>query len=485
MATVTATNEAEDKQQTIRDLFRNKFYQRILIFTCCQALFGIMQDMIMPAFGGRFFSENCNNDNNTDCDYNYTTYNLYDSIFGSIRGLIGFLMSGALGAASDHYGRKPFLLITTVLALINFASMSFLLNIWIYWALITLQRGLFGNTQILSFLETAYIDDITHKHQKTVAFTIIAGCMSFCLLIGSGSASFITSMWNIWTVFVFMAVIYCFLTIYVLFFLKESRNQKHMHTYTNKKRNRNPLKPLTYITKHPIIFWLVIVGVITSVSTMSLSVMLVYLNDQINVNNDANSTMLNLGVYGTMAISCLIVAGFIVPCLKTHKCSFATDINLIIIGTVFLSLSSLSISIISFITNDDSNNSNVMIYCIVIIIVSSSFLGGIAFVHPASSSIISKTVNRNERGMVFGIRRAYTAMMSIVGPFALGYGYNVSKQYLDFPSLIWYIVACLQIISLLIAVGPLKSNIKKYEGMDETFSFLSRDDDQNILLELK
>eukprot|EP01084_Bolivina_argentea_P149456 261085_1 len=454
-------------RETIKNIFKITAFKRILVFTSSSAVIGIMPTIIMPAFGGRYFSNDCSNNNDDTCDYDYTTYNLYNSIFTSSRGFLGFIFAGFIGSLSDSFGRKAFLAMATSLKLITYILMSINPMIWIYWTFSTVIIGIFGNIQVLSALETAYIDDITTPNQKTIGFTIVTAFMSCSLLIGNGITAAITILLDIKNVFRVMAILYFMLLAYEFFWLPESLKNKVKFSY-KLKRNWNVFKPLCYITSNPVILWICIINVLISIAPISMSVILVYLNDQMNINNDDISVEVNIIVFATMSISALICAGLIAPFLKS-KCKIK-DINLAIIGSVMLIASPCVFSIISFIVDSESNNNDVFIYCVVIIVIASILLGGLAFVFPALSAIVSKYIHPKQRGIAFGIVRSYQSITTIFGPFSMGYGYNVSKD-IDFPSLIFYVMAGLLFIGFIIMIGPLRRIVEKLEETGEQYSF--------------
>eukprot|EP01084_Bolivina_argentea_P073708 133743_1 len=434
-----------------------------------------MPSIVLPAFGGRFFA-NCN-DNDTNCEYDFITFNFYQSMFLTLGGAMAFIFAGFIGSLSDSLGRKPFLLMATFFNLLTYSLLILRPSIWIYWILTTLTTGFFGNITTLSALETSYIDDITLPDQKLIGFTIAIGFMASAILIGSLIATTITVIFDILMIFIVMAAAYLILTIYTLIFLPETIKYK---TKFICKQRWNIIKPLFYLTSNPIILWISIISMLISVGPISIAVLLVYLNDQINVNNDDQSAVVNLSVFATLSLSSGICAGFIVPILKS-KCNIS-NISLCIIGILMMIIANLLFSIIAFITDENGDNSHIFIYCIALIVFATVWNGGLAFVFPATRSIVALTINQKQKGVAFGIVRAYGSITSIIAPFTFGLGYNYTKEYLNFPSLIFYVIAGLLFIALIVVICPLRRAVKELQKNNIKYSFSAEIMEQSALL---
>ena len=463
---------AEDKPN-IKDLFQTKAYRRLLPFIGIYWIIYIQNVVVMPSFGASWFA-GCNEDDN-DCEFDYIQYNFWQSLILSIRGLLGFLFSGFIGLLSDSFGRKPFILMDVSILCVNYLILSLFGNLWTWFGLWAL-NGLFSTSQALNAIMTAYISDIIPaQNLLTIGFSIILAILALSILIGTGCGAVISVIWNANTVFYTMSVGFGIAGLYCIIFMEETVKGDKKQKF-NRNLIKNPFKPLTYINSHKLILYLGITAFFSQMITSSIGVTVIYINDQMNINESNKSVIMNMILFLSMSISGIIIAGFIVPFLKKSS-SFVKDVHLIIGAFIILIIATFIFGILSFITDENGNNDDVEVYCIIIVATGSILLGAYALLETTIKSIIAQFVNENEQGLSFGVIQAMQNLMIIFGPFCFGYGYNLSKNELKFPSLLYFVVGIMLFLALFVAFGPLRRVINELEESKEKISLLK--DDRN------
>ena len=474
----------ENSKPDIKSLFRNKAYSRLLPFIAIYWIAYIQNAVVMPAYGAAWFA-GCD-ESDDDCNFDYTKYNFWHSLTISLRGLLGFLFAGFVGSLSDSYGRKPFILIQILICCVNYATLAIFGNL-LTWFILNGVDGLFSSSQALNATMTAYVSDtISDQNLKTIGFSIVLAILALNVLLGTGLGALISIIWNAETVFVVEAIGFGIAALYCLVLMPETVSDEN----GNKRRLnwnslKNPFEPLTYINSHPLILYLGLTAFFSQMITSSIAVTIIYINDQMNINESNLSVIMNMLLFLSMSISGIVIAGFIVPCLKTKVNT--KDVTLIIGSFSILIVSSLVFSILSFITDKNGDNSDVEVYCIIIVVGGSILLGSYALLETTIKSIIGQFVNDNEQGVAFGVIQAMQNLMIVIGPFTFGYGYNLIDEELGFPALLYFIISGLLFIALFVAIGPLRRIVNKLEESNEKFSIIkSKDtnDDTTSLLEM-
>ena len=151
----------------LKTLWGFKGFPWILLFTFTYIAAGYMPSVFMPAYGAEWFA-GCT-DSDEDCDFDYTSYQFYQSLFMSIRGLVSFLFAGFIGRASDAYGRKIFLILNVVFSFLPYIPLLFVYNLWPYFFFYVLM-GLNGSNNSATPVMAAYISDSLPPHLRTVGY---------------------------------------------------------------------------------------------------------------------------------------------------------------------------------------------------------------------------------------------------------------------------------------------------------------------------
>lgn len=93
---------------------------------------------------------------------------LMNGLIMGIKGILSFLSAPLIGALSDVWGRKFFLLITVAFTCAPIPLMS--INTWWFFAMISIS-GVFACTFSVVF---AYVADVTEENQRSLAYGLVS-----------------------------------------------------------------------------------------------------------------------------------------------------------------------------------------------------------------------------------------------------------------------------------------------------------------------
>ncbi|KAK0168358.1 hypothetical protein PV327_002170 [Microctonus hyperodae] len=102
---------------------------------------------------------------------------LMNGLIMGIKGLLSFLSAPLIGALSDVWGRKFFLLITVAFTCAPIPLMS--INTWWFFAMISIS-GVFACTFSVVF---AYVADVTEESQRSLAYGLVSATFAASMVI--------------------------------------------------------------------------------------------------------------------------------------------------------------------------------------------------------------------------------------------------------------------------------------------------------------
>ena len=144
--------------------------------------------------------------------------------------LFQFISAPIMGKLSDHYGRKPLLIISQISTFAGFLILGFASSLWMIIAS-RIVDGLFGSNMTIA---QAYLSDISSKKDRSRMFGLSGAVFGFGFLIGPALGGFLALQFG-YGVPSFVAAGVSFITIITtVLFLRE--------TVTSSKRKRETFK---------------------------------------------------------------------------------------------------------------------------------------------------------------------------------------------------------------------------------------------------
>lgn len=115
---------------------------------------------------------------------------LMNGLIQGVKGLLSFLSAPLIGALSDVWGRKPFLLGTVFFTCFPIPLMR--INPWWYFAMISVS-GVFSVTFSVIF---AYVADITQEHERSTAYGWVSATFAASLVSSPAIGAFLSAKYG-------------------------------------------------------------------------------------------------------------------------------------------------------------------------------------------------------------------------------------------------------------------------------------------------
>ncbi|XP_018014852.1 hippocampus abundant transcript 1 protein, partial [Hyalella azteca] len=113
---------------------------------------------------------------------------LMNGLIMGIKGILSFLSAPLIGALSDVWGRKFFLLVTVFFTCLPIPFMK--INTWWYFALISMS-GVFAVTFSIVF---AYVADVTDKDERSYAYGLVSATFAASLVTSPALGAYLGSV---------------------------------------------------------------------------------------------------------------------------------------------------------------------------------------------------------------------------------------------------------------------------------------------------
>ncbi|CAB4061056.1 Hippocampus abundant transcript-like protein 1,Hippocampus abundant transcript 1 protein [Lepeophtheirus salmonis] len=115
---------------------------------------------------------------------------LINGLIVGIKGLLSFLSAPLIGALSDIWGRKFFLLITVFFTCVPIPLMK--INTWWYFAMISIS-GVFAVTFSVVF---AYVADVTDEADRSSAYGLVSATFAASLVTSPALGAYLEQMYS-------------------------------------------------------------------------------------------------------------------------------------------------------------------------------------------------------------------------------------------------------------------------------------------------
>ncbi|BCA86198.1 tetracycline resistance MFS efflux pump [Enterococcus saigonensis] len=312
-----------------------------------------------------------------------------------------FLAAPILGALSDHFGRRPILIISLIGAAIGYS----IFGVGGSLRLLFLGRIIDGITGGEIAAIFAYFADITPVEKRTHYFGWISAIVGIGTALGPVIGGLLANFGNN-TPFFVGAAISILNAAYGFFFMPESLPQERRSQNISFQR-LNPLKQLVTILKLPIINRLLFTAFLLWLPNGGLQSIF----SQFSIDTFAwKPTIIGL-MFSLIGILDIVSQTFLMPLLLKHF----SDQKIISLGMIAEIFGYLFIGS-AYLTQ------RTIIFVLGMII----FSLGDAIFNPAFNGLLSKSADENRQGQVQGGAQSIQALARIIGPIVVGQLYHFS-----------------------------------------------------------
>ncbi|NWV09320.1 MF14B protein, partial [Ptilonorhynchus violaceus] len=115
---------------------------------------------------------------------------LMNGLIQGVKGFLSFLSAPLIGALSDAWGRKSFLLLTVFFTCVPIPLMR--ISPWWYFAMISVS-GVFSVTFSVIF---AYVADVTQEHERTTAYGLVSATFAASLVTSPAIGAYLSASYG-------------------------------------------------------------------------------------------------------------------------------------------------------------------------------------------------------------------------------------------------------------------------------------------------
>ena len=314
-----------------------------------------------------------------------------------------FIFSPIIGSISDHYGRRPILLLSLFGLGIDYVFMYFAPSL----AWLVLGRCLSGMFGASFTTASAYIADISTPENKTKNFGLVGAAFGIGFVIGPAIGGLLGDF-NMRSPFLFAAGLSLLNLIYGFFVLKESLPIENRRNFSWKRSN--PIGAFFQLGKYKNFAWVFVVLFLLYMGSMAIqSTWNYYTMEKFNWKiKDVGLSLTAVGV--CIAIIQGALAGKISKKLGDVKTAYLS-----------LSITFITMNIIAFATQGWVLYACMLPYA----------FSGLA--DPAIRAILSNKTSESEQGELQGLITSVLSIAEIIGPpFMMAVFYYFSIQQTPF-----------------------------------------------------
>ncbi|CAF3121053.1 unnamed protein product [Rotaria socialis] len=328
---------------------------------------------------------------------------LMNGVIHGIKGLLTFLSSPLLGAYSDIWGRKFFLLLTVFFTCCPIPLMK-ISPMW-YFALLSIS-GLFSVTFSVVY---AYVADVTDENSRSTAYGLVTATFAASLITSPAIGAHLTRLYSENFIIALSSAVAILDLLFIFFFVPESLPER---LRTNQKISWNKVDPfgaLRNITHDRFIYLVCFIVLLSYLPEAGqYSCFFVYLRLMLGFSEDEVAYFIAfIGILSCIAQTALLA------CLQKYFGAKET----IMVGLFFQIVQLAAFGIAT---------SNWVMW----------FAGGLAALssvtYPSISAFVSVYAKENQQGLVQGMVNGVRGLCNGLGPALFGftfYLFNVDLGY--------------------------------------------------------
>ena len=444
---------------------RSAVFLKIFAFKSLEYVPWIASGIFIPLYGAQWFGECLDPDSDAECSPDFSTYNLFNTMFLSIGGIVSFFSAAFIGRLTDSFGRKVFLCADLVAHGLPFVVMSLHVNFWVYWAFDVLSY-----TNASATATKGYIADIIAPDLRTRAFGKMHISIGAGLMLGVGIVMAVSAIWNNHALFYVLSAWYAFLLLYTAYVVPETIDLNSNRKRFSRKSIRHPFYGLMYAFKHRVMLYIALTALCISMCQIGvMSSLLPFIGTEFDLDSDQEAN----SVFSLYVLICSVAlvpaSGYLLPWLKQQQ---MMEPHIVILSLVLKVASLFVLAALQLWPN------------LVVLSVSAALFGASSFAFPALNGMLTKLIDKQCQGTAFGITSAYVGVSGIVAPFGFGALYVGSLRYrMQFLFPAAGVLFC--VIAIFILQGPLARELTRISERSasersikiSSYSFGGGDDD--------
>ena len=234
-------------------VLRFSVYRRYLLFRMLLFIAFYERAAFLSGYGAAYFGGCHSIQDNNDCSrsYNYDRYNIFFQLQASVAAALAFLTAPLIGTLSDHFGRKPFLILQVVTYSAPYVVMSLYNNMYVLLAGFTLV-GLNGSSNLSTPPSSAYIADILPQRLRIMGYALMYLLSGAGLLIGEVLGYAISAVFNDHLNFCVISLLYAACLAYLMLLIPEPPRTEQRSAGA---KRYNPCSSLRTCCANDIVFW--------------------------------------------------------------------------------------------------------------------------------------------------------------------------------------------------------------------------------------